>query len=209
MPTTFVDEVASATSVFIEPLTVDQYHAMIRQGILVEGAPVELLDGVLIRKDRRDKGGSIMTVGPRHTNTILLLTNLLGQLIDGQTAHVRPQQPVTLDGTSEPEPDLTVVLGKITDFAHHHPGPGAIPLVVEVADSSLSYDRGEKLKRYATAGIPCYWIVNLSADVVEVYTHPQPKLASYARQTTCGSGDAVSFDLVGNTICVSVDDILS
>ncbi len=209
MAHTLVDEFASATSAVLEPLSVEQYHAMIRQGILVEGAPIELIDGLLIRKDRRDKGGSIMTVGPRHVKTILLLTDLLNGLLDRTVAHVRSQQPVTLDGTSEPEPDLTVVLGKIADFTQHHPGPGVIPLVIEVADSSLSFDRGEKLRKYAAAGIPHYWIANLNDNVIEVYTQPQPELLIYAGQMICRRGDTVSFDMAEQCISLSVDDILA
>ena len=104
MPNTLVDEFANVKSATLEPLTVEQYHAMIKQGILVEGSPIELIDGLLVRKDRRDNGGSVMTVGPRHANTIVRLMSLLSSLIDGPNAHVRSQQPVTLDGTNERNP---------------------------------------------------------------------------------------------------------
>ena len=209
MSNTLVDEVATAKFATLEPITVEQYHAMIKQGILLEGSPIELIDGLLVRKDRRDKGGNIMTVGPRHASTIIRLTRILSALIDGPDAHTRSQQPVTLDGTNEPEPDLSVVSGDIDEYAHHHPGPGAIALVIEVADSSLSFDRGEKFLKYASAGIPTYWIVNLNNDTVETYTRPQPKLRTYQSDRLYQRGDKISVDVVGKTIEVAVDDFLA
>lgn len=209
MADTLASDITKATSMVIEPLTVEQYHAMIRQGILVEGAPIELIDGLLIRKDRRDKEGSIMTVGPRHANTIIGLTDLLLSLVDRKRAHVRSQQPVTLDGTNEPEPDVSLVHGQISDFAHHHPGPGAIPLVVEVADSSLSFDRTEKLPKYAAAGIPTYWIVNLNNDTVEVYALPQPQLRSYQSDRLFHRGDTIPVEVAEMKLEVAVDDFLA
>jgi len=201
MPKTLVEQAFDVTSATLEPLTVEQYHAMIEQGILLEGSPIELIDGLLVRKDRRDKGGSIMTVGPRHANTIVRLSRLLESLVDGQQAHSRSQQPVTLDGTNEPEPDVSLVLGDFDDYDKHHPGPGAIALVVEVADSSLSFDRTEKLPKYAAAGIPFYWIVNLNNDTVEVYALPQPQLRTYQSDRLFQRGDQM--------LEVAVDDFLA
>ena len=73
---------------------------------------------------------------------------------------------------NEPEPDLSVVRGESDDYTDHHPGPADIALVVEVADSSLSRDRGEKRDNYARAGIPVYWIVNLVGRQLEVSSNP-------------------------------------
>lgn len=209
MSSTFVDQVVNATSAFIEPLTVEQYHAMIRQGILVEGAPIELIDGLLVRKDRRDKEGSILTVGPRHAFVVKTICRLLGELLQGHRCHVQSQQPVTLNGIQEPEPDVAVVNGHEDDFRDHHPGPGDVPLVIEVADSSLAFDRGEKLKKYAAAGIPVYGIVNLNEELVEVHTQPEPQSATYADRTDSRRGEMLAFEVAGNRFELPVSDILS
>ena len=208
MSNTLVDEFAEVTSTVLEPLTVQQYHAMIEQGILPEGAPIELIDGLLVRRDRRDKGGSIMTVGPRHALVLGELADRLRDLLRGAGAHIRDQLPITLGELQEPEPDVAVVLGNRRDYRGHHPGPGAIPLVVEVADSSLALDRREKLPRYAAAGIATYWIVNLSEEIIEVYTRPQPQEARYEHRTEFRPGETISFEIVGMTIDIGVDDIL-
>jgi Uma2 family endonuclease len=209
MSTTLAEELSVSKSAVIEPLTVEQYHAMIRQGILVEGAPIELIDGLLVRKDRRDREGNIMTVGPRHANTIVGIVHGLMSLLDGQAAHVRCQQPVTLDGTSEPEPDVSVVYGARSEYVHHHPGPGAIALVIEVADSSLAFDRGDKRSKYASAGIPQYWIVNLNENVVEVFSQPQPQTATYLRSTTVADGETLQLKIAETTVAVRVSDLFN
>lgn len=209
MSATLVEELAGFKSVAIEPITVGQYHAMIREGILLEGSPIELIDGLLIRKDRRDNEGTIMTVGPRHASTIIRLTRILSSLIDGPEAHTRCQQPVTLDDTNEPEPDVSVVHGDVDDYTSHHPGPGNIALVIEVADSSLLFDRREKSIKYAAAGIPCYYIVNLNNNTVEVFTQPQPDAGTYNSSAILGRDAMLRIEVGDLTVEVAVDDFMA
>ena len=85
---------------------------------------------------------------------------------------VSVQLPVSLDEESEPEPDLVVVPGRPTDYRHEH--PGSPELIVEVAESSLTFDRLHKGSLYARAGVRDYWIVNLAERVLEVYRDPGP-----------------------------------
>jgi Uma2 family endonuclease len=85
---------------------------------------------------------------------------------------VSVQSPVSLDDESEPEPDVVVVPGRLADYWHVHPTRPA--LAVEVAESSLAFDRRDKGSLYARAGIPDYWIVNLGERVLEVYREPGP-----------------------------------
>jgi Uma2 family endonuclease len=83
----------------------------------------------------------------------------------------RTQEPLTLaDG--EPEPDGAVVRGTFQDYAARHPGPADVALVIEVADTTLARDRGIKLRSYARAGIPQYWIINLIDCQIETYSEP-------------------------------------
>jgi Uma2 family endonuclease len=105
------------------------------------------------------------------------LIELLGGLLVVRAAFasgwdVRGQLPVALDEESEPEPDVSVVPGSFRDYPHAHPA-GAV-LVVEVADSSLALDRGEKAGLYARARVPEYWIVNLMGHALEVYRDSAP-----------------------------------
>ncbi len=90
----------------------------------------------------------------------------------GSGWHVRSQGPIALDDESEPEPDIAVVSGSRRDYAAAHPTQPV--LLVEVADSSLSFDRRRKGSLYARARVPEYWIVNLIDRVLEVHRNPQP-----------------------------------
>jgi Uma2 family endonuclease len=141
--------------------SVDQYHEMIRSGILSEGAPLELLDGWLVPK---------MTLNPPHSVATELLREALGSAVL-QGWSIRVQQPLTLQ-TSEPESDAAVVRGGLRTYRDRHPAPEDTALVVEVADATLERDRTTKYRLYARAGIPVYWIVNLVDRQVEVHSDP-------------------------------------
>ncbi|MCL4200862.1 MAG: Uma2 family endonuclease [Pirellulaceae bacterium] len=143
------------------PLSVDQYHAMIRAGALESGAPIELLEGWLVSK---------MTKSPLHELSAGCSLDALTAIV-GSGWHVRMESPITT-ADSEPEPDVSVVRGYRRDFVHRHPGPEDVGLIVEVADTSLDRDRRWKQRIYAAAGIPVYWIVNLIDRQVEVFSQP-------------------------------------
>jgi Uma2 family endonuclease len=140
--------------------SVQQYHRMVASGALSEDDGLELIDGWLVKK---------MAKGPAHEYAIGQAEELLrARLPEGW--HVRNQAPITLS-RSEPEPHLAVVSGERSDYRAHHPGASAIGLVVEIADTTLATDR-KKGRVYGAAGIPEYWIVNLSERCVEVYSEP-------------------------------------
>jgi Uma2 family endonuclease len=163
----------SAGMLPVRRFTVDEYHRMIETGILGENDRVELVDGWIVH---------MSPIGPPHMTCVHLVMNALqDKLPDGWI--VRSQGPITL-ATSEPEPDVTVVRGKVRDYRDRHPGGDVVALVVEVADTSLQFDRLQKGSQYAAAGIPEYWIVNLIDRAVEVYRgpaggrYPAPKIVS-------------------------------
>jgi Uma2 family endonuclease len=180
--------------------SIDQYHAMIAAGILHSGDPVEFLEGVLVPK---------MTRNPRHRIALAHLREALVKLI-GSDWHVESQEAVTLD-TSEPEPDIAIVRGRVDDYPERHPGPAEIGLLAEVSDSSLPIDRMVKKRIYARAGIPEYWIVNLVDRQIEVYSEPtgQTDAPDYRQRSVYTSGQAVPFRLNGIDLgAVSVSEVL-
>jgi Uma2 family endonuclease len=180
----------------IERLDVDQFHRMIESGILREGAPIELIDGILVRKDNSDLGGKPMTHGPKHALCLQRIRELDARLRP-HGCHLRQQLPVTLADRCEPEPDAVVVRGRIEDYETRHPAPEDCLVCIEVADRSLEYDRTIKGPMYAAAGLPAYMVVNLRQSQVEVYRSPVPSEARYAERTDCPSGAVVNVELPG------------
>lgn len=182
MSSNLLEDVREGTGLTLAPLTVDQYHQMIRDGILRDGQPIELIQGALIYKDRRDNTGGIMTHGRRHLKTLNKLTAVLSRWVAGRAAFLQVQGPITIDGQSEPEPDCCIVIGSPDDFTEAIPNAAAVMAVFEVADSSLRADRGTKQRLYAEGGIPIYVIINLKENVVEVLTEPIPADSTYANR---------------------------
>jgi hypothetical protein len=132
-------------------LSVDEYHRMARAGILPEDSRVELINGEII---------DMAPIGSRHAGTVLQLTNLLNQALRG-TAMVWVQNPIHLDPHTEPQPDLALLRPRDDFYKTAHPRAADVLLVIEVADTSLHYDREIKIPLYARHGIPEVWLVDL------------------------------------------------
>jgi Uma2 family endonuclease len=137
-----------------------EYDELIKGGFFVEDEPIELLGGQLIVAEPK---------GSPHSAAVALAVEALRAAF-GSGWLVRVQDPIALDAESEPEPDVAVVPGRARDYLAEHPACPA--LVVEVAESSLVFDRGHKGSLYARAGLADYWIVNLVDEVFEVYRGP-------------------------------------
>ena len=208
MSTGIIDDLSRGSTPVFAPITVQQYHAMISTGILLEGAPIELIDGLLVQKDRRDNCGAITMVGPRHATAVQKLPRLLETAVAGHPFHARSQQPITLSGLGEPEPDTALVAGTPDDYSGHHPGPADVRLVAEIADSSLAYDRTTKQRVYATACIPLFWIVNLHDDVIEVYETPLPDQGRYQTRVDYRVDDEIRFRIGSDEFGLVVRDVL-
>jgi Uma2 family endonuclease len=142
-------------------LQVQQYHEMIRNGILTDDDPVELLEGWLVTK---------MPKNPAHRITTQLTRETLAALVPAGW-YVDDQEPITTRD-SEPEPDVVIVRGDRRDYLERHPYADEVALVIEVADTTLQRDRTGKRRVYARAGIVIYWIINLVERRIEVYTLP-------------------------------------
>ena len=193
----------------VSPLSVEQYHQIIEAGILHEDEPLELIDGVLVRRDRADGKGEEMPQGERHSGVLGQLTELLTIACFPVGCHPRIQLPLPLPPIDEPEPDVCLVRGRARDYIGRYPTRTDVIAVIEVASSSLMYDRRTKQRLYAAANIPEYWIVNLQDNVVEVFRSPLPAEQRYADRLEYRGGDSIELPLPdSDTIRVAVDDIL-
>jgi Uma2 family endonuclease len=139
--------------------TRQEYHRLAELGFF-GGRRVELVEGQVI---------DMAAMKSPHAAAIDLVDAAL-QAILGAGYYIRQQKPFVISNISEPEPDIAVVPGTIRDYAEAHPTEAA--LLVEVADTSVSYDRTVKGSLYAKAGIADYWIVNLVKRQLEVYRQP-------------------------------------
>jgi Uma2 family endonuclease len=175
--------------------TVRDYYAMADAGILTEDDRVELIEGEIIE---------MAAIGSRHAACVDRLNRLFVQGT-GERAVVRVQNPVRLSDLSEPQPDVTLLRPRKDFYAQAHPGPGDVLLIVEVAHSTLSYDRGIKLPLYARAGIPEVWIVDVEHRGVDVYHEPRD--GQYFVTELRGSGDILRLWFMPS-VAVAVDDIL-
>ncbi len=155
----------------VRPLTTDEYHQMIETGIIHEGEHIELISGQVL---------NMAAKGTRHTLCARTLFKQLLNLI-GDRSDVQSQDPITLPNNSEPDPDVIVARLRSDNYANSHPAPVDIILLIEVADSSLDFDRNTKAPLYAAAGISEYWIVNLIDNRLEIYSQPEGSIYTNAQ----------------------------
>ncbi|MGO9917286.1 MAG: Uma2 family endonuclease [Isosphaeraceae bacterium] len=157
-------------------ITVDQYERMTD---VLNDARVELIDGYLVKK---------MSKKPPHIWTVTAVRRALAALLPPGWSW-RKEDPVRIPDFDEPEPDVAIVRGTDEDYRNRIPEPNDVALLVEVTETTQDRDRCEKLAAYARGRIPVYWIVDLIARRVEVYTEPAPD--GYARREDFASGSDV------------------
>lgn len=181
--------------------TVEDYHVMGRAGVFKEDDRVELIDGQII---------AMTPIGQRHVACVNQLTYLFTSRVYDRGASpnvlVSVQNPVRLDAHHEPQPDVVLLRPRKDFYADGHPGPEDVLLVVEVADTSLDFDRDVKVPRYAAAGIAEVWLVALEADYVEVYRGPEPD--GYAEIVRHRRGEALTVAALPAMDALAVDDAL-
>lgn len=173
-------------------LTRAQYETMIDAGVFGPEEKLELLDGELIEMAPQKS---------RHATATTLTAQALARAF-GEAYFVRVQLPFNLDPRSVPEPDIAVVPGTPRDYSQEHPSRAA--LIVEVADSSLAYDRIRKYAAYGRAGVPEYWLLNLNAQTLEVYRLPDSD--GYREKRVYQSGDSIA--AVAASKAIPVADLL-
>ena len=170
-------------------MTTTQYQQIVEAGIFPSGTPIELIDGLIIPKNRAAAGEDLMSIGKRHVNAVNKLMRVNAQLPAGFILQV--QQPVELPPDSEPEPDGSLLRGGEDDYLDRLAQPRDAIAVFEVADSSLQQDRTSKLRVYADAGIPQYVIVNLVDNVIESYTDPRVGNGRYEKVERLTASDTL------------------
>jgi Uma2 family endonuclease len=177
-------------------VNVHEYERMVAAGAL-EDERIELIDGYMVKKMPKNP--------PDSWSTKVLLKTLERLLSPGWTW--RLEQPVRIPAYNEPEPDIAIVRGSDDDYKHRTPAPVDVGLLVEVSESNLDRDQGEKLSAYATGNIPVYWIVNLVDSQVEVYTGPCPE--GYRSRQVFNPGQTVPVVIDGIEVGrIAVADIL-
>ena len=179
--------------------TRDEYYRMGELGWFT-GQRVELLDGEIM---------VLRPQGPSHATSTDRVRRVLEHAL-GEGVWVRMQFPVDFGSYSEPEPDVSVVTGSLEDYTSAHPTTAL--LVVEVSDSTLSYDRNRKASLYARAGIADYWIVNVVEGQLEVRRQPMPNPGKrygfdYANVTILHEADIV-VPLCRPQVRITVGDLL-
>lgn len=177
-----MSDMAAPTSeqVRLRPITVAEYHRMGETGIIGPDERVQLVNGRIIQ---------MPPVGPRHAYRVTKLDRLI-EATFGSRAAVRSQQPLTLDSFSEPEPDIVLARYPHERYEFKHPTAAETYLVIEVSDSTLSTDRGEKMIAYAQSDVLEYWIVNLVDRTLEMYAEPDG--ASFRSRRIAHPGEHVA-----------------
>lgn len=178
--------------------TVDEYYKMAEVGILRPDERVELIEGVIVE---------MSPVGDKHVMAVIRLIRLFTSGLR-DVADISPQSPIRLGGRSDPEPDVAVLHLLDSDRAPgdmSYPSPDEVYFVVEVADTSLAFDLGEKARTYGRRGIPELWVVDLSGDRIVI--HRGPTANGYASVESVIRGQTLAA-LAFPEITFTVDQIL-
>ena len=175
------------------PFTADEYMRMAEVGILRREERIELIRGEIL---------TMSPIGPRHCTFVDRFTYLLVTAL-GARAWVRVQGTVRLFPDTMPEPDLAILRRR--DYSEAHPTPEDTLLVIEVAETSLAYDRGKKAALYAEAGIPEYWVADTDGEAVEVNREPD---GQRYRQSTRLTGAATVSPVAFPDVVVRLPDIV-
>ena len=142
-------------------LSLDDYERMADAGILTRESHVELIEGMIV---------DMAPIGSRHAGVVDQILRLIaGQLT---SAMLRVQNPVRLGKYSEPEPDIAILKPRKDYYKKSHPQADDVLLIIEVADTSIEYDRKIKIPLYAEHGVSEVWLVDLNLEQIEIYLEP-------------------------------------
>lgn len=172
--------------------TVAEFERMGEAGIFREDARLELIEGEIVE---------MSPIGSRHAACVKFLSRFLNHAVS-DVALISTQDPIQLDEFSEPQPDIALLLLRDDFYRHAHPTPSDVLLVIEVADTTLEYDRLVKVPLYAKAGIKEVWLVNLPAQRIEIYAEPASGAYRIIREVKRGE-EAQSHSIAGLVVSAS------
>jgi Uma2 family endonuclease len=175
--------------------TVEEYYRMAEAGIISKDERVELIEGEVV---------AMAAIGSRHSSCVKRLNHLLSQRIVG-CALLSVQDPIRLDQFSEPQPDIALLRPRADFYAFAHPRPADVFLVVEVADTSVGFDRDVKIPLYARAVIPEAWLVDLTGDYIMLYRKPTAQVYQDVQRLQHGQS---LFPEAFPDLVLAVEDIL-
>ena len=156
---------------------------------------LELIDGEILE---------MAPIGSNHAGHLKRINKLFTRFVPDNVI-ISVQDPLQLGDLSEPVPDFMLLKPNADFYSSRHPNANDVLLLVEVADSSLSFDQNQKLRLYALHGIPEYWLLNLNDSCLEVYRKPGGEV--YAEKTTLYAGDTITLSQL-NDISIHIADIL-
>jgi Uma2 family endonuclease len=174
---------------------VEEYHRMGEAGIFSEDERIELINGEIIK---------MTPIGSRHASCVKRLNQFFTVHLK-EKALVSVQDPIQLDEYSEVQPDVALLHPEKSAYMHHHPTPQDVYLIIEVSDSSLSFDRDVKLQFYAKAGIIEVWLVDLLSGCIEIYQEPSSFGYGVMRKKR---GSDVIFPSVLPEISIAVEGVI-
>lgn len=176
------------------PISVDEFDRMEEAGIIAPDERVELIDGRIVQREE---------MNAPHASIVHQMADALSRLRPG--AVVWAQLPVVLSERSKPLPDVAIVEPRAHRYRTELPRAGDVLAIVEISDTRLAFDRGEKLRIYAKAGIPEYWIVDVDAETIEVCRDRHD--LGYAKRAVAARGSSVAFEAFPEAV-FSVDELL-
>ncbi len=161
-------------------LSIDEFHRIGAAGILGEDDRVELIDGEMIE---------MAPIGTRHLSKVNRLARMLSLTV-AQEAIVSTQNPIALPPQNEPQPDIALLKPRADDYEGSLPAAADVLLIIEIADTTLAYDRDVKIPIYARHGIPEVWLFDVQGGALFVHRDPGPK--GYQRNLTPKKNETIS-----------------
>ncbi len=159
----------------------EYYYKMGKTGILKADENVELINGEIY---------TLTPIRSNHAGIVKRLPALLFRSFD-EMAIISVQDPIHINQWNEPEPDIALLELRPDNYFEAHPNPSDVLMIAEVSDTSYDFDRNVKLPLYASAGIPVYWIIDLSENYIEAYEEPMDD--RYRKRTFYAPDDQIIF----------------
>jgi Uma2 family endonuclease len=178
-------------------VSADEFERMIAAGVFADDDRLELIGGEILE---------MSPIDPGHQGCVNRLTHLFARLAIDERVIVQPQGPFRADDWSRPQPDLALLRWRDDFYARAVARPADMLLAIEVADSSLRFDRTIKRPRDAQAGVPEMWIIDLRGEVVEVARRPSAE--GYGSVERLARGDTIAPEAFPELTC-AVDDLLA